>query len=162
LEIRRLTKNDTAIWKQIRLEALQNAPTGFGASFEEASTWADKNFEESLHNNAIFGAFIAGELVACAGFYHVSSLKSQHCGMIWGVYTRPNYRGKGVATHLIKHIIAYAKPHVIQLHLTCATNNLAALKLYQQQGFTIYGTLPRALKVGKQFLDEHLMLLTLE
>ncbi|MBY0377838.1 MAG: GNAT family N-acetyltransferase, partial [Gammaproteobacteria bacterium] len=48
-----------------------------------------------------------------------------------------------------------------QLHLTPISSNLAALQLYQKLGFEIYGTEPRALRMGDIFFDEHLMVLDL-
>ena len=35
------------------------------------------------------------------------------------------------------------------------------MAFYQKQGFKIYGTEPRALKIGDTFFDEHLMILDL-
>ena len=56
-------------------------------------------------------------------------------------------------------MIAHAKKRVIQLHLTVVTHNRAAVKLYEKNGFRIYGTEPRSLKIGDNFYDEHLMVL---
>jgi len=57
--------------------------------------------------------------------------------------------------------ITDAKSKVLQLHLTCVTSNQGAIQFYQKHGFKIYGTEPRALKIGNIFFDEHLMVLDL-
>ncbi len=62
---------------------------------------------------------------------------------------------------LLKEVIAHAKNHVKQLHLTVVTTNQVALKLYQKNGFKIYGTEPRSLKIADQYYDEYLMVLEL-
>lgn len=49
----------------------------------------------------------------------------------------------------------------MQLHLMVVTTNQMALKLYQKNGFRIYGTEPRSLKIGDIFYDEHMMVLEL-
>lgn len=77
------------------------------------------------------------------------------------MYTQPEYRERGVASTLIKELINHAMSRVSQLHLTCVTNNLIAVNFYQKMGFKIYGTEPRALKIGNAFFDEHLMVLQL-
>ena len=56
-------------------------------------------------------------------------------------------------------MIAHAKKRVIQLHLTVVTSNTAAVKLYEKNGFRIYGTEPRSLKISDVFYDEHMMIL---
>lgn len=77
------------------------------------------------------------------------------------MYSKAEYRKKGIASALIQTIISHAKERVIQLHLKCVTSNLSAIALYQKQGFKIYGTEPRALKTKDIFFDDHLMVLYL-
>lgn len=161
MKIRLLTVDDWQIWKNIRLEALQNSPENFGSSYEEEYNWSDLEFQTGLKNSDVFGVFIENALVACAGFYTLNFIKTQHRGVIWGMYTRPEYRKKGIASALMKYVIANARSKVLQLHLTCVTRNLDAIHFYQKQGFKIYGTEPRALKIGDTFYDEHLMALDL-
>lgn len=161
MKIKILAKKDWKLWKSFRLAALKNSPESFGSSHEEELNWPDSGFQDSLASSDIFGAFIDNSLVSCAGFYSLNSEKTKHRGVIWGMYTLPEYRGQGVASALIQEIITHAKSRVIQLHLTCVTSNLGAITLYQKQGFKIYGTEPRALKIGDTFFDEHLMILDL-
>ncbi len=159
--IKQLTAQDWKIWKELRLEALKNSPESFGSSYEEEVIWPDLDFQNSLIKSDIFGVFVDNSLVSCAGFYSLNSAKTKYRGVIWGIYTRPEYRGQGIASALIQTIISHAKSHVTQLHLTCVTSNLGAIALYQKHGFKIYGTEPRALKIREAFFDEHLMILDL-
>ena len=48
-----------------------------------------------------------------------------------------------------------------QLELSVVTTSLAARRLYHSLGFVVYGTEPRALKLGEQYWDEDLMVLDL-
>lgn len=159
--IKQLTAEDWKIWKEFRLEALKNSPENFGSSYEEEAKWPDLDFQNSLTKSDIFGVFLDNTLVSCAGFYNLNSAKTKHRGVIWGMYTKKEYRGNGIANSLIQKIIKHAKSRVTQLHLTCLTNNLAAVRLYQNHGFKIYGTEPRALKMRDAFFNEHLMVLNL-
>lgn len=161
MKIRILTQADWKIWKQLRLEALQNAPESFGSSYEEELNWSDLDFQNELNKSDIFGVVLDTLLISCAGFYSLKSSKTSHRGVVWGMYTRPEYRGQGVASALIQEIIKHAKTRVTQLHLTCVTSNFEAMTFYQKQGFKIYGTEPCALKIGDAFFDEYLMVLDL-
>ena len=159
MKIELLTQKDWQSWKNLRLEALKNEPWGFGSSFEEESNWPDHNFQQELKKSDIYGAFTKDELIGCAGFYSLNSVKTKHKGVLWGIYVKPEYRRKGIADSLIDVVINHAKSHAIQLHLTCVTTNLDAITLYQKKGFRIYGTEPRALKIHDKYFDEHLMVL---
>lgn len=161
MDIKLLTKNEWLSWKNIRLEALKNTPEAFGSSFEEESNLLDKDFQQTFIKNNVFGAFKNDELIGCAAFSCLHTLKTKHRGILWGMYIKPEYRGEGVADNLLNTVILFAKSKVIQLHLTCVANNNHAVKFYQRNGFEICGTVPRALKIDTQYYDELLMVLML-
>ena len=159
MKIRLLTEEDWQAFKSLRLEALTQHPEAFGSSFEEESKLTDVALQQRFSNCDLFGAFIQDELIGCAGFFIYSSEKMAHRGCLFSMYTKNTHRNCGVASALIKAIIAHAKTNVMQLHTTVVTTNHTALRLYQNHGFHIYGTEPGALKVGEHFYDEHLMIL---
>ena len=162
MNIKLLTQEDWKSWKKIRLEALKNVPEAFDSSFEEESLLSDENFIENLKRSNIFGAFNDSDIIGCVGFYVLPSNKIKHRGMLWGMYVKSEYRGKMAADSLLNAAIQHAKGSVIQLHLTCVTTNISAVKFYQKHGFKVYGTEPRSLKVNSQFSDEFLMVLDLD
>ncbi|HAT4400021.1 TPA: GNAT family N-acetyltransferase [Legionella pneumophila] len=159
MKIRQLFDADWHLWKEIRLEALTNSPESFGSSYEEEVFMSDTDFQNGLSKGYVLGVFVDDLLVSCAGFYTLNSLKTKHRGVLWGMYTRIEYRGKGIATVLIQTLIQHAKTCVTQLHLTCVVGNFVACAFYQKQGFRIYGTEPKALKINDTFYDEYLMVL---
>lgn len=158
MKIRLLTQDDWQVWKSFRLEALKNSPENFGSSYEEERTWADSEFQSGLLNSDIWAVFVDHLLISCVGFYGLQSSKTKHRGVLWGMYTKAEYRGKGMAGAVLEASITHAKSRVTQLHLTCVTSNRTAVAFYQKRGFKIYGTEPRALKMGDVFFDEHLMI----
>jgi len=161
MKIRLLIQKDWQIWKNFRLEALKNSPNNFSSSYEEELKWSDSKFQDILNTSDIFAAFIDNMVIGCAGFYRLNSLETKHQGIVWGIYVQPEYRGKGIASSLIEPLITHAKQHVKQLDLTCFTNNVGAIKLYQKYGFKIHSTEPRECKVDDVVIDEHLMILDL-
>jgi len=55
-----------------------------------------------------------------------------------------------------------AEGKALQVHCNVVTSNDRARRLYERHGFSVYGTEPRALKVGDRFYDEHLMICRLD
>lgn len=161
MHIRLLHQEDLRHWAALRLEALRNAPASFGSSFEEEDQWSLLEFEKRLLKNKIFGAFLNDQLVGSAGLYKLDHIKTKHKGILWGMYIKPEYRRRGIADALLVEVINGARDLVIQLQLTCATNNPVAIRLYQKHGFKIYGTEPSSLKIDDIFYDEALMVLKL-
>lgn len=152
MNIRLLNKEDWPAFRMLRLKALSEHPESFGSSFEEESNMSDEAFKTGFNNCDIFGAFEANQMVGCGGFFVLSQSKMCHRGVLFSMYCNAQNRNKGIADALVKAIISHAKSRVIQLHATVVTTNQAALRLYEKNGFKIYGTEPRSLKMGNQFL----------
>jgi len=160
--IARLTVADAAAYRDLRLEALQNAPSAFGSSYEAESKNSLADFEGTLTRSYIAGAWLNGSLVGTAGFYREQHTKVAHRGNVWGVYVKPEARGRGLARALVTDVLAHARTQVKQAHLSVVTENESTRRLYEALGFTIYGTEPRSLFVDGRYLDEHMMVLRLD
>ena len=161
-EIRHLQEQDWELWKEIRLEALKLHPEAFTSSYEEEYLWVDEDFKQNLVKSDIFGAFFNNSLVGVAGFFIVERQKLKHRGLLFAFYVQKESRGQGVADRLLTTITDHARQRALQLHCSANAENESALKLYQKHGFQIYGTVPRSLKVGETFYDEHLMVLNFD
>ena len=157
--VRQLTAADAAAYRELRLEALQNAPTAFGTSYEAESKQTVADFEGWMTRSYIAGAWLGDNLLGSASFYRLDSAKAAHRGNIWGVYVQPDARGRGIARALMTDIIAFARQEVRQVHLSVVTENAPAIALYEHLGFITYGTEPRSLLVDGRYLDEHSMVL---
>ncbi|MGE5674554.1 MAG: N-acetyltransferase family protein [Mycobacterium leprae] len=166
MEMRRLVPADIAAYKAIRLEALELAPEAFGSDLAEQRTMSDAEWLVRIGGSDdayIVGAFEGGQLIGTAGFSRERRRKTRHKGGIWGVYVTPAARGQGVARRLMAAILEDARHQegLEQLTLAVVSENAAALALYRQLGFTVYGTERHALKLNERYLDEELMLLFL-
>jgi len=158
VKIKLLSQFDWPLWKKIRLEALEKNPEAFGSSFEEESLSSDSDWESSLINSNIFGAFSQEILIGTAGFFTYAQYKQKHKGVLFGVYVLPEFRNKKIADQLILAVLEHAKNKVLQVHCTVVTQNPIAIRLYERHGFMSYGVEPRALKIGDGFVDEILMI----
>ena len=58
--IRRLETSDTALYRDIRLEALQRNPEAFASTFEKENAQPLSWFEAAVGRADIFGAFSTG------------------------------------------------------------------------------------------------------
>ena len=156
-QFRRLTVDDLDLLREIRAEALQNYPQSFGTLEEDQG--GDVMVAAYRHwlSGTVLGAFECQTLVGTAGFYVSVDKRSQHRGHIFTVYVREASRGKGVGGRLIKELLALAEARVEQVHLAVVLTATAAIKTYKRNGFEIYGTDPRVIRIGDVTYDKYLM-----
>lgn len=167
MDIRLLTSDDAEGFWHLRLEALRNDPASFADSAEEHLKTTIETARGLLSksdpaSNFVVGFFDQGKLIGTAGFFRRPNNKERHKGHIWGVYVRPESRGKGVGSALMKEIIRRAREinGVEQITLV-ASANLPAQHLYESVGFQSYGIEPQSLKIGDKYVDDVLMILRL-
>jgi len=167
MDIRLLTLNDAEGFWHLRLEALRNDPASFADSAEEhlettVATTRERLRKNNPASNFIVGVFEDGKLIGTAGFFRRKNNKEHHKGHIWGVYVRPESRGKGLASVLMKEIVRRAREldGLEQITLV-ASANLPAQRLYKALGFESYGVEPHSLKIGNAYIDDVLMVLWL-
>jgi RimJ/RimL family protein N-acetyltransferase len=170
LEIRPLTDADAPAWRELRLRMLRDHPDVFGSSWEEFERESLEEVARRLRertsppDNALFGAFTNGALIGSTGLHREEGAKDRHKAIIWGVYTAPEARGRGVGRALLTAAIerARATSGVERLILAVATHNTAARALYASFGFEAWGLERHALKLPDRYIDEEFFALELD
>jgi len=118
IQIRCLTPDDAALYRDIRLEGLRCNPEAFGSTFEAENARPLAFFSERLGRSAAFGAFHGSELVGIAGLLIREGQKEAHKGMLVGMYVRPSARRDGVGRRLVETIIEFARQRVELVQLS--------------------------------------------
>ncbi|MBO9510748.1 GNAT family N-acetyltransferase [Erythrobacter sp. A6_0] len=159
---RPLRSDEAVHYRELRLQALHLHPGSFGSSFEEEALLKIDAFADRLADGRVFGIWLGAKLVACAGLAVREKAKLRHKGHLWGMFVRPEVRGRGIGNHLLQEVLAHSRTCCEEVLLTVIADNTAAYQLYATAGFTEYGREPRAIKIGPMYFDELLMRLPLE
>ena len=92
-DIRPVTPAEAAAWREIRLESLKNHPTSFSSVYEDVAKFALEDFAARIPEpggaDVLLGVYVEDELCGCAGFVRERGVKSEHKGLMWSVYLRP-------------------------------------------------------------------------
>ena len=160
-DLRRLTPDDAALYRDIRLEGLADSPDAFGSTLETEGQRPLTAFAARLADTYVIGAFSGSHLAGVAGFAVAAGPKHAHKGLLWGMYVRPADRGLGIGRRLVEAIIEHAREHVELLQLLVVSDNLPARRLYESFGFIEYGIERHATKYRGRYHDDVQMALPL-
>jgi len=166
MHVRRLTPEDAAVFQAFRLAALQDAPTAFGSSFQEEKDFPPSAIEGRLAvkpDRGPFGAFQGQEIVGLVALGRENMENLAHKALVWGMYVKPEHRGKGIAKALLQEALSLARsvPEVLQVNLSVNAGNVSAIRLYESFGFKAFGCEPGALRINGELHDELHMFLRL-
>src|SRR5262245_20281601 len=161
ITIRPTCEEDTAAYRELRLEALRTHPEAFGGSYEESLARPIERWQQNVRDGAgtelgiTYVAEAAGALVGTTGIYRDNSAKMGHRATIWGVYVRPEWRGASIADALIGACVTWARQQRLRLvTLSVVTTNAAAIRCYVRCGFSVYGLDPEVIYHNGVYYDE--------
>ncbi|WP_437968227.1 GNAT family N-acetyltransferase [Sorangium sp. So ce260] len=137
IDLRALTSEDWAAWRDVRLRALADAPYAFGSTLEEWQNASEERWRARLElpgsHNLV--AYVDGEPVGMAtgapfeGTYELISM-----------WVAPEVRGRGVGDALVEEILRWAREQgARELRLGVKEHNLSAISLYLRHGFIDVG-----------------------
>jgi len=164
IQIRPTRTDDAPAYRALRLQGLQAHPEAFGTDYATSAARPIEYWRERMHSGAggeqgiTYVASAAGELIGMTALVRNDLAKTRHAGSIFGVYTRADWRGTGVADALLGACVAYAGVLGLRLvRLGVVTTNTSAIRLYQRCGFSVYGVEPEAIQHDGVYYDELLM-----
>lgn len=157
IDIRPFRTDEADSYSAIRLMALETNPEAFGSTAESERARGIEYFESKVKTGRVFGGFEGGRCIGMAGYYPLEGEKFAHKAVLWGVFVAPCYRGRNLASLLVRAVLGQACTEVEVINLSVVANNAAAIAVYGKHGFRAYGTEPKALKLGSVYVDEVLM-----
>jgi ribosomal protein S18 acetylase RimI-like enzyme len=143
ISLEAITPRNAMIFKEIRLRALQDAPSAFSSSYakearlsdadwiERAAQWSGPQSVAYLTLDKAIACGIAG------AFLDHDDVTRAHLISMW---VAPAHRRLGIASSLVKAITDWAhmqRARTLQLLVT--SNNEPAIKLYERLGFRMTG-----------------------
>ena len=153
--IRRLTADDLADWRDIRLEALQRLPEAFLTTFAEERQKKDADVSKMLDQGCVLGAYSDRDLAAVLSLDPETRTALAHRAWNNAVYVRPDWQGSGAAHQLLTAAITQAKARgLVQLELYVACDNPHAIRFYDRAGFVLAGRMPRAVRLADRYQDD--------
>ena len=161
MQIVQLSARDVDAFIDLRKEGLAGDADGFRYTVADDAQLGIGTWRSRLDRDFVVAAEQAGRWLGIGGFTHLIGDKLDHKGLIWGMYARPESRGRGVADTIMGALISHARARVRLLQLTVMADNGRALSFYKRHGFSVYAIEPQAVRQGAEFRDEALMWLAL-
>ncbi|MBX3385169.1 MAG: GNAT family N-acetyltransferase [Phycisphaeraceae bacterium] len=169
----RLGLKDADAFMDLRRSSLTESPWAFASSPEDDRMRDVENVRKSLseREQATFGVREVGgggRILAVGGVMREPRLKRRHIASIYGVYTRPEARGRGLGRAVTVAAIMAAKEwvgpaiEVVELSVSRMSDGAAsaAERLYESLGFVAWGLEPEALRTadGRTYVNVHMQL----
>lgn len=147
--IKPITADGAATFREVRLRALFDSPTAFGATYASESQFSDADWERRAaqwngERSTAYLAWDASEPCGIvAGFVDVEDPRVAHLVSMW---VAPTHRRHGIGRLLVNAVIQWAatkQAHSLRLHVT--SSNTSAIQFYGRLGFTMTGRTERYL-----------------
>jgi len=168
LVLRTMAAPDLQAYKALRDRLLAAHPEAFSS---DAATERERAPETYLARIAGAGAtwpftltaWLGPSLAGAITCERETRLKTRHIGHVVGMMVHPEARGMGIGRALVDGCIARSRAtgEIELLTLSVTSGNEAATRLYERAGFTRYGRLERAIRIGGRYHAKELMVLDL-
>lgn len=161
MNIQRLGPTWAPAYRQLMLDAYARHPEAFTSSPEERAAlpldwWERRLQEDDQAHERVWGATRGADLLGVVGLGLESREKVRHKATLFGLYVPDRHRRLGIAKGLLDELLTHAQGlsglRVVQLTVT--EGNAAALALYGQAGFNLFGSEPLAVAVGDSLLTK--------
>ena len=145
-EARRLSPDDWALFRELRLAALRTDPAAFAAVHADWADLPEAEWRARIADNAVFAILDGARPAGLAGWLRERSSRAAHRAMVVMMWIAPEARGRGAAVKLLDVMAEAALPEgIVQFEVSTGADNAAAQAAYLAAGFSRIGLLPRAL-----------------
>ncbi len=137
--IRRLRPDEWAVFRDVRLRALADAPDAFGSTHAREVAQSDDEWQALVRSNerAIFIATAGGSVGLAIG---APQRGEAGAAGLFAMWVAPQSRGHGIGAALIDAVAKWARREGYQsISLGVETTNESAIALYSRWGFADTG-----------------------
>jgi RimJ/RimL family protein N-acetyltransferase len=140
--------SDVALYKRVRLAALQTDPDAFGSNYEreigfDDATWRSRMSGFDGRKGAVFVDEVDDRATGIVG---IGFSEQPADTQLWGMWVAPESRRTGAAQRLVDSAIQWSRDVSAKtVTLWVVRSNAAAIALYERNGFVATGeidTLP--------------------
>ncbi len=130
---------------------------GLGLSLAQEEEILDRNFRHP--NSLLIGCFIDEEVVAVANLTVKKRVRINHIASI-GISVKKKYWNQGIGTEILSYFVNYSlnNRQIEIIDLRVRTDNFRAIKIYQNMGFEMVGTIPKAIKIDDEYYEHYMMI----
>jgi GNAT superfamily N-acetyltransferase len=134
LRIRRAQLGDEPILRELRLQALSDAPVAFGSTYEREIARTTSDWQRWISSGVTFILYDQAEARGMiAGLRDETDPAVAHLLAMW---VHPRIRGMGGADKLVAHVVAWAEIEGAKLlRLNVVQGNDAARRFYERNAF---------------------------
>ena len=133
--VRATTITDWQALREIRLQALRDAPSAFGSTHVREAAFADDEWHRRATRDGSFLAFLPEVSPAGLGGGYLAAPDTVE---LIGMFVRPQARGRGVGEAIIEAVAGWAiQQGASTVHLWVTETNKPARMLYERCGFTV-------------------------
>lgn len=153
-EIRKLSRNDWQIFKEIRLQMLKEEPQAYARTFEEMVKRTDDEWKENVisANSGLLVLWVNGKLAGINGYFYPNKEEVE----IWGMFIRSEFRGHGLGKKLMEEIEKEIRKdkNIKLIRIEVTTTQKVAYGLYKKMGFKVVGRKKGATKFNGEIYDD--------
>ena len=164
MPIIRLSPSHAQAYRALMLDAYARHPEAFTSSVDERAAlplawWAARLSPAADALEVVWAAMDDDTIQGVAGLSFERREKVRHKATLFGMYVRPEQRGRGLGRQLVLAALAHAQASagVTQVQLTVTEGNASAIDLYRSAGFEVWGIEPLAVRVGEGFVNKQHM-----
>lgn len=132
--VRRASAGNEAILRQLRLDALTDAPDAFCSTYERELARTPADWRRWMSRGVTFILEAEGEPRGLVS----GAVDAEEPGVatLMSLWVHPSMRGSGAADALVSEVMAWARgEHAGTVRLAVVSSNTPAIRFYERQGF---------------------------
>ena len=143
IAIERITLGSALVFKDVRLRALEEAPTAFSSTYAKESAFPDEEWKKRAmrwSSGASAGFLAFDEDRGCGMVFSFAEELDPQRAQVVSMWVAPEFRREGVGRRLIETVVEWARGRAMRdVKLMVTSVNHGAIAFYERLGFRMTG-----------------------